>query len=120
MTKQLSFSAYERRVLPQFREKMNKAESTEDVRKAFVQTVEALLNGVLDGRVKVEPEDLLLLPDTEPHYQISEGLRADERLKSFLSGSDLPHVIHRLAESAIGRHKHLEKHPEKTELKIRM
>jgi hypothetical protein len=120
MTKQLSFSAYERRVLPQFREKMNKAETTEDVRKVFVRTVEALLNGVLDGRIKVESEDLLLLPDSERHYQISEGLRADELLKSYWTESDLPRVINRFAESAIGRHKHLEKHPEKTELKIRM
>jgi hypothetical protein len=120
MTKQLSFSAYERRVLPRFREKMNKAESTEDVQKAFVQTVEALLNNVLEGRVRVHSEDLLLLPHTEPHYRVSEGLRADELLKSYWNESDLPRVINRFAESAIGRHKHLEKHPEKTELKIRM
>jgi hypothetical protein len=99
---------------------MNKAESTEDVRNAFVQTVEALLNGVLDGRVRVQSEDLLLLPDTEPHYRVSGGLRSDALLKSYWKDSDLPRVIHRLAESASGRHKHLEKHPERTELKIRM
>ncbi len=120
MTRQLSFSGYERKLLPQFREKMNKAESTEDVKKFFIQTVEELLNGVLDERVKVKEEDVELLPDSDPYYQMSERLRADKLFKSYWTESDLPHVIHRLAESAAGRYKHLEKHPEKTEVKIRM
>ncbi len=120
MTRQLSVNAYERRVLPQFRERMNKAESTEEVKKVFIQTVEELLNGVLDARVKVKDEDVGLLPDSKPYYKMSGRLLSDQLLKSYWTESDLPHVIHRLAQSAIGRHKHLEKHPEKTELKIRM
>jgi hypothetical protein len=120
MTRQLSFSGHERKLLPQFREKMNKAESTEDVKKFFVQTVEELLNGVLDARMNVEAEDVVLLPDAEPYYEMSKRLRDDELLRSYWTESDLPHVIHRLAESATGRYKHLEKHPEKTQVKIRM
>jgi hypothetical protein len=120
MTRQFSFSGYERKLLPQFRQKMNKAESTEDVKKFFIQTVEELLNGVFDGKMKVEAEDVVLLPEAEPHYGMSERLRDGELLKSYWTESDLSHVIHRLAESATGRYKHLEKHPEKTEVKIRM
>lgn len=120
MTKQISFRAYERRVLPQFREKMNKAESTEEVRKVFIHTVEGLLNSVLDAKVRLKDGDLVLLPDADPHYEMSEGLRSHESLSSYWRESDLPHVIHRLAQSATGRHKHLVRHPEKTELKIRM
>jgi hypothetical protein len=120
MTRQLSFSGYEHRILPRFREKLNKAESTEDVKKVFLQAVEELLNEILDERVKIEAEDVGLFPDTETCYQIDERLRTDEPLKSYWAESDLPHVIHRLAEAAIGRYKHLEKHPEKTEAKIRM
>jgi hypothetical protein len=99
---------------------MNKAESVEEVKKVFTKTVEELLKDVLDKKVVVKAEDLTLLPDSEPLYRISDRLQEDERLKSYWTQSDLPHVIHRLAESASGRHRHLEKHPEKTEAKIRM
>ena len=120
MTKQLSFSGIERKILPQYRAKLNKAESTEDVKKMFVQIVKELLNKILDGEIKVASEDIMLLPESESNYQIDERLRVEAPLKTYWSESDLPHVIHRLAESAIGRYRHLEKHPEKTEAKIRM
>ena len=120
MTKQLSFSGYEREILPQFREKLNKAESTEDVKKFFIRTVKELFNKIVDGKIKIEAKDIGLLPDSESYYQMSERLQADDLLKSYWTESDLPHVIHRLAESATGRYKHLERHPEKTEVKIRM
>ncbi|MEW6665715.1 MAG: hypothetical protein AB1512_10915 [Thermodesulfobacteriota bacterium] len=42
------------------------------------------------------------------------------QIRSYWTDSDLPHVIERLAEAATGRYKHVEKHPEKTEAKIRM
>jgi hypothetical protein len=53
---------------------MNKAESKEDVKKVFVQTVEDLLNAILDKKAVVKAEDLKLLPDSKPYYQMSEGL----------------------------------------------
>ncbi len=74
MTRRISFSAHERRVSRQFRTKMNKAESKEDVKKVFVQTVEDLLNAILDKKAVVKAEDLKLLPDSKPYYQMSEGL----------------------------------------------
>lgn len=120
MTRQISFSAHERRLLPKFREKINKAESSEDVKKVFTHTVEELLNGVLDRTVRVGAKDIALVPNSEPPYQVSEGLRTHQLLKFYWSESDLPHVIQRLAESAMRRHKRLQKHPERTELKIRM
>ena len=120
MEKKLSFRKYEKKIMPQFREKMNKAESTEDVKKFFTQTVEELLNHILDRAVKFQDNDVLLLPDVKPYYQISERLQTVEPLKSYWIDSDLPHIISRLADSACGRYRHLEKHPEKTESKIRM
>ena len=99
MTRQFSFSAFERSLLRQFREKMNKAESVEEVKKVFTKTVEELLKNVLDQKVLVTAEDLTLLPDAEPLYRISDRLQEDERLKSYWTHSDLPHVIHRLADA---------------------
>jgi hypothetical protein len=118
MTKQLSFSGYEREILPQFREKLNKAESTEDVKKFFIRTVKELFNKIIDGKIKIEAKDIGLLPDSEACYYMNKRLRTHELLKSYWDESDLPRVIHRLAESAAGRYKHLEKHPEKTQAKI--
>ena len=106
--------------MPQFRGKLNKAESTEDVKKFFVQTVKELFNKIIDGKVKIEAKDIGLLPDSESYYHMNKRLQTHELLKSYWSESDLPSVIHRLAESAAGRYKHLEKHPEKTQSKIRM
>ncbi|MDD5207218.1 MAG: hypothetical protein PHS17_17465 [Desulfobacterales bacterium] len=99
---------------------MSKAESTVEVKQVFVQTVEELLKDVLDEKIKFEEEDLSLLPHADPCFKVSDRLRSDRLLKTYWTESDLPHVIHRLAESATGRYKHLEKHPEKTEVKIRM
>jgi hypothetical protein len=45
MTKQIFFSKYEQKVLPNFRQKINEAESTEDVKKFFIYTVKELLAG---------------------------------------------------------------------------
>ncbi len=36
MSKQISYSKYGNQVLPHFRERLNKAESTEDLKKFFV------------------------------------------------------------------------------------
>jgi hypothetical protein len=106
--------------MPQFRERINRAESTEDVKNVFIQCVEKLLKDIFNGKVKVKEGDVRLIPESEPYYQISEHLQTDEPIKSYWKDSDLPHIIFRLAEPAIRRRKHIEKHPEKTEAKIRM
>ena len=47
MTRQVSFSKLEKDLRPKLREKMNAAESTEDLKKFFAQTVGELLERVL-------------------------------------------------------------------------
>jgi hypothetical protein len=65
-------------------------------------------------------EDFELMPDSEPHYQLSKRLLSSKDFTSVWNHSDLPRVVNRLAESSIRRYTHLEKHPEKTDSKIRM
>ena len=120
MTRRLSFTKYEHEVLPDFRKKINRAESTEDVKKFFAYTAKALFENVFQGKMDLEHEDFFLMPDCHPHCSFSERLSSHEDFKSMWNGSDLPQVVHRLAKSAMGRYKHLEKHPEKTEAKIRV
>jgi hypothetical protein len=120
MTNQKSFTKYEHKVLPNFRQQISKAESTEDVKKFFVYTARELFEEISDGNLDIEYEDIALNPHGAPQYTVSGRLLSNENFASVWKDSDLPAVVSRLAESAMSRYKHLEKHPEKTSAKIRM
>ena len=120
MTKQLSFSKYKHEVLPDFRQKINTAESAEDVKKFFVYTVQRLFGNIFDQSFAINYEDVALHPLHEPHYSISQRLLGSKDFSAIWNGSDLPHILAHLAEASINRYKHIEKHPEKTVAKIRM
>ena len=120
MTRQLSFSKYENALLPEFRQKINHAESAEDLKKFFAYTAKELFENVFAGKIVFEYDDVAFRPEDDPHYKVSERLFAKEDFKSVWNDSDLPHVIARFVKPALNRYKHLEKHPEKTDAKIRM
>jgi len=119
MTQQKSFTKVENELKPQFRQRISHAESTEDVKKFFVYTVHELLGRAVDGEMQLEAQDLVLDPGKAPHYAVSPRLSGTAAFEAVWAASDLPHVIGRLAESAMHRYTHLEKHPEKTKSKIR-
>ncbi len=120
MTKQLSFSKYENRALPGFRDRTNMAESTEDIKKFFNYTTKELFDNVFEGRVTFEHGDIALSTQEEPYYALSERLMTTDEFTKIWNNSDLPRVTGRLAKTAANRCRHLEKHPEKTNSKIRM
>ena len=120
MTKQISFSKYEQKVLPNFRQKISTAESTEDVKKFFVYTVQELVESIFAGKIDFEYEDIKLMPGKEPYFLLSKQLVSSNEFKSVWDESDLSHLLSRLAETAVNRYKHLQKHHEKTESKIRV
>ena len=114
-----SFTRHEHEILPNFRQRINKAESTEDVKKFFVYTVKKLCENIFEGEMDFRYEDFKLTWHKEPYYTLSDRLHSLEIFNNVWNGSDLPRVIKRLADSAVRRYKHLEKSPEKTEAKIR-
>lgn len=123
MTIQLSFSKDENELLPDFRNKISKAESTEDVKKIFAQTMGHLMGRVFGEQLKVEYGDISLNPEEvngSPAFTLSDDLRAKPEFTEIWEKSDLPKVMGRMAQTAQNRYKHLEKHPEKTNAKIRM
>ncbi len=120
MTKQLSFTKSEQGVLPDFRQRINLAESTEDVKKFFVYTVKELFDAVFERKIDIAYEDVELNFADDPYFSLSDRLLALDEFSSVWNCSDLPNVLARFAKSAINRSKHLEKHPEKTNSKIRM
>ena len=120
MTKRFSFTKYENRVLPNFREKINKAESSADLEKFFTYTIQEFFKDVFEGEMQFHYEDIKLVWDRKPHYVLSHRLRTSKDFLSLWNESDLSRVVERLAGTAKRRYIHLEKHPEKTDSKIRM
>ncbi|MBN1843255.1 MAG: hypothetical protein JW883_13365 [Deltaproteobacteria bacterium] len=118
MTRQISFSKLEQDLRARLREKVSAAESTEDVKKFFAQTVGELLQKVLGDNVDLRYEDIRFNPREKGAYVISERLQKMKGFASVWRESDLPHIIKRMAEFALKRHEHLERHRDKTEAKM--
>jgi hypothetical protein len=118
--KQLSYTKFENEILPDFRQKLNMAESTEDVKKFFFQTIRGLFVKIFGETVTIRFEDIALKPDAATQYTISDRVSAAKEFKSVWKDSDLPNVMDRLAKAAINRHKRLGRNPEKTASRARM
>jgi hypothetical protein len=119
MTTRVSYTKYENRLLPSFREKLNMAESTEDVRNFFVFTMRELFDAVFEETLHLDKEDLSFDPEHDPPYSFGQRLTSHREFTSVWGGSDLPRVVNRMADSAVRRYRHLEKKPGKTTSKIR-
>jgi len=120
MAKQMSFSKYGNQVMPHFRERLSKAESTEDLKKFFVYTSRELLERIFAGELEIDYEDIALNPKDSPHFILSDKLREDPRFTASWRDSDLKNILADLAGTVMKHYIHLEKNPEKTEAKIRM
>mgnify|MGYP000243991173 CR=1 FL=1 len=118
MSKQLSFTKYERKILPDYRQKINNAESTEDVKKFFVYTVVSLFKEILPENIAFRDDVVRFNPEMAPPYTIDKQLFSDAEFQKVWRNSDLPHMLARLADTAMNRCRRLEKHPEKTDAKI--
>jgi hypothetical protein len=106
MARQLSYSKYEQELRPELRQNMNIAESTEDVKKFFVYTIQKLFGRVLERKGAFTYED------------ISDKLLEDPDFAAVWRNSDLANIVKRIADAASNRHRHLQKNPAKTESKI--
>ena len=118
MARQLSFSKYEQQLRPELRQNLNIAESTEDVKKFFVYTIQKLFGRVLEGKEAFRYEDIQLAPMEQSGFIISEKVLGDPEFAAVWQNSDLSHIVKRIAGAAGNRHKHLQKNPAKTEAKI--
>jgi hypothetical protein len=97
---------------------MNIAESTEDVKKFFVYTIQKLFGKVLERKENFTYEDIRLDPQKQSGFIISDKLLGDPDFAAVWHDSDLYNIVKRIADAAGNRHKHLEKNPAKTEAKI--
>lgn len=108
MSQRMSYTKIENELWPEYRDRLNKAESTEDVKKFFAYTARDLLKQVLDPHgIKPRFEDVELDPDGEEGYILGPRLRDREEVTQLLSGSDLGDILQRLARAAVKRFLHL-------------
>jgi hypothetical protein len=120
MTERQSFTKYEHDCLPAFRQRINKAESVEDVRKVFAYTTRLLIEKIFGGEERFGDDDVTLELSEKSCFSLSRRVFSRKGFRSTWNNSDLPRMVGRFAETAARRIKHLEKHPEKTDAKIRM
>ena len=115
----ISYSQIEQSIRPEFRDKMNHTESTEDVKKFFVYAVQTLLGKALGGKIPVEYEDIQLDMEHKEHFHVSERLLDNAAFVEAWENSDLPHIVARFAETASNRYKYFDKrHPDRSESKM--
>jgi hypothetical protein len=120
MTRMQSFSKKENELLPKFRKMINESESTEDVKKFFVYSMQDLFTQVFAGAIELRYEDISLLPEEVPSFAISARIRSREDFTEVWKASDLSQIVARFAGLAAGHYKRIAKNPPKTEAKIRM
>lgn len=118
MTQMMSFTKYENQVLSKYRDKLNQAESVEDVKKFFVGTIQEFFELATEGSLTVDYDDVSLLPEQQPCYSLESKLKNSAEMKE-MENSDINAVLERLAEQASHRYKHLSKNNTKTNLKIK-
>ncbi len=120
MTERISFTRYENAIYPRLRQKIQQAESTTDVKNSFAFAARELFSNAFQDKLSFRDDDIQLQPDKESRFVLSQRLLDSSTFNSVWEQSDLPRVIERFAGIAIGRVRRLEKHPEKTDAKIRM
>jgi len=118
MTHQISFTRLEQALIPGFRERMDRAESTEDVKKFFVEVASTLLSDALGEAGAIRYEQISLAPDEPDGYILADEVQKRTGFAETWEGSDLPRIMSQLAGKAVNRFIHLDKNPEKTESKM--
>ncbi len=119
MSLKISYSAYEKKYWPSFRDKINHSENCNEVAALFSSTVASILNDI-DDILEVRNDEVNFIPQEETcNYSFEHRLTDGPRLKAYFDESDIGSILDRFAYAAVNRHTHLNKHPEKTNSKIK-
>jgi len=118
MTKVNSFSRHEQQIRKEFRAKISASESSEDVKKIFVNTFRDFMALVFPEDFEFRTDDVALAPEAKGGFRVSERLMRKSRFREQWESSDLPAIVGRLAESAGKRLIRHGKNLEKTESKM--
>ena len=119
MAYRVSFTKHENDLLGTFRNDLNRAESSEDVKKFFDYSMRELFDRVFGSDFKSKAEDCSFSRKNDNLYVLSQRLLASELFTTVWDSSDLSRIVKRFASAANNRYTRLEKHQEKTDSKIR-
>ncbi|QJB58305.1 hypothetical protein [Pseudodesulfovibrio sp. zrk46] len=118
MTRQSSYSKLRNEMMHGFREKMHKAESTEDVKKFYSMTMYRLFDRLVGKGEHVSLEDVQLNPSERCGYVLTDTLRERPLFQFAWNESDLPYILDDFTKMALNRYTHLSKNTAKTRSKI--
>lgn len=117
ITKSLSSEA--RDVAHSFREKINLSEDRVDLMNNFSIAALEIVRKSIKSNADLRMDDITLDIDSPKGVHYSDRINSIPEFRELLSGTDLEAQIAHLADAAKHRYKHLAKHPERTNLKIR-
>ena len=85
----MSLRKFEHVILPQFRNRISNAESSEDIKKIFSSMVIELFEKAFKERFSVEYDDVIFKPNKQPYYSLSQRLLKEEPIRSILKKKSL-------------------------------
>ncbi len=117
MTKSLSSELKE--VSHSFREKISHAEDKVDLMNCFSLAAREIVKKGIKNNADIRIDDITLDINSDRGFNYSERINSIPEFKELVSGTDIESQIRHLADTAKHRCKHLSRHPEKTNRKIR-
>lgn len=115
-----SYCSLEHAMKHEMRRAINRSKDTVDLGNQFSYTVaDFLRKAITDKNAMIRQNDVTFMTYPAPHFAVSSRLQEMPAFAELWNHSDLPGIVKRFAESAYHRYLHLERHPEKTNLKIR-
>ena len=118
MTRQTSFTHLEQAMMPGYRDRIDRAENPEDLKKVFAEMAATLLADAMGQPGAVRYEEVSLAPDAPDGYKFADTLASKPGFVDIWEGSDLSRIMASLARSAVHHYAHLEKNPLRTEAKM--
>lgn len=114
-----SLSSEARDVAHSFREKINLSEDRVDLMNNFSIAALEIARKSIKNNAELRMDDITLDIDSPKGVHYSDRINSIPEFRDLLSGTDFEVLLSHLAEAAKHRCKHLAKHRERTNLKIR-
>lgn len=116
---QYSYAGLEKGFAHELREKLNHSEDGGDVSNMFSYVITKMLNNIFGDKLIVKDPDIIFEPEGTSHFSFSRRLLDNGEFTECLENSDMGNIIERFALTAYNRYVHLNKHLEKSRMKLR-
>lgn len=114
MSQMHSFTKIEKQILPNYRNMLSHAESLDEVRDAFEQAVGRIFTDAFGEEAAPRQGTFSLAPRESLKFSFREDFLRRDEVAAAWEGSDLPHVLGRLAATGVNRLVNLEKHADRS------